>query len=177
MVDLAEIQAVYYMVAATGVLVAAVFYILNLRVSQRNMKANLETRQAQLFMQSFNLWLTSGMIENYLELFQQDWKTYEEWVEKYGMKNNPKAALIYFKLDTFFEGIGVLVKRKLVDPWLVDEFMSSDIISYWEKMRPVAEGIRKQQGRETWAENSEYLYDEVLKVYKQQHPDLVAPPP
>jgi len=36
MVDLAEIQAAYYMVAATGFLVAAVFYILNLRISQRN---------------------------------------------------------------------------------------------------------------------------------------------
>ena len=44
MVDLAEIQAAYYMVAATGVLVAAVYYILNIRTTQRNMKQTLETR-------------------------------------------------------------------------------------------------------------------------------------
>jgi hypothetical protein len=30
MVDLAEIQAAYYMVAATGVLVAAIYYVMNL---------------------------------------------------------------------------------------------------------------------------------------------------
>ena len=134
MVDLALLQSVSYIAGALGVCVAAGYYILNMRAQTR-------TREAQLFMQSFNLWLTSGMIDNYLELFEQDWNTYQEWVEKYGRKNNPKAALIYFKLDTFFEGLGVLVKRRLVDPWLVDEFMSSDIISYWEKMRPVAEGV------------------------------------
>jgi hypothetical protein len=36
LVELFEIQAAYYMVAATGVLIVAVFYILNLRISQRN---------------------------------------------------------------------------------------------------------------------------------------------
>lgn len=36
MVSVEEIQVAYYMVAATGVLIAAVFYILNLRISQRN---------------------------------------------------------------------------------------------------------------------------------------------
>jgi hypothetical protein len=38
LVDLAEIQAAYYMVAATGVLVAAVYYVMTLRTTQRNMK-------------------------------------------------------------------------------------------------------------------------------------------
>jgi hypothetical protein len=41
-------------------------------------------------------------------------------------------------------------------------------------MRPIAEGMRKEKGWELWAENSEYLYNEVLKVYRQQHPELVS---
>jgi hypothetical protein len=45
---LAEIQAAYYMVAATGVLVAAVFYILNLQTQRKNTWINQETRQIQL---------------------------------------------------------------------------------------------------------------------------------
>ena len=36
MVDLAEIQAAYYMVAATGVLVAAIYYVYNMRAAERN---------------------------------------------------------------------------------------------------------------------------------------------
>jgi len=56
------------MVAATGVLVAAVFYVLNLRISRRNQELSLraleqsaqaqqqtlETRQAQMFLSIYN---------------------------------------------------------------------------------------------------------------------------
>jgi hypothetical protein len=35
MVELAEIQAAYYMVAATGVLAAALYYIYNVRANQK----------------------------------------------------------------------------------------------------------------------------------------------
>jgi len=51
MVSFEEIQAAYYMVAATGVLVAAVFYVLNLRISRRNQDLSLraleQSAQAQ----------------------------------------------------------------------------------------------------------------------------------
>jgi len=41
MVDLAEIQAAYYMVAATGVLMAAIYCTFNIRQSIPNRKAQL----------------------------------------------------------------------------------------------------------------------------------------
>ena len=41
MVTLEEIQAVYYMVAATGVLVAAAFYIVNIRTNQRKQELKM----------------------------------------------------------------------------------------------------------------------------------------
>jgi hypothetical protein len=163
-----------------SVSVAAIYYMftlrINMRIQQLTLKAqeqSVETRQAQLFMQSFNLWITSGLIDKYIELMNQQWKDYNEWAEKYGPKTNPEGALVYARLDTFFEGIGTLVKKKLVDPWLVDEFMGSDVIRYWKKMRPIAEGTRKLDGWETWAENSEYLYDEVVKIYREQHPEII----
>ena len=63
MVDLAEIQTAYYLVAATGVLVAAIYYISNIRatrkaqeLAQKTQEQNLDTRQAQLFM---NVYQTS----------------------------------------------------------------------------------------------------------------------
>jgi hypothetical protein len=61
MVDLSTLQSVSYIAGALGVCVAAVFYVLNLRISRKNqelmLKAqqqNLETRQAQLLMQIFD---------------------------------------------------------------------------------------------------------------------------
>jgi hypothetical protein len=43
MVDIALLQSVSYIAGAFGVCVAAIFYVLNLRISQRNMKQTLET--------------------------------------------------------------------------------------------------------------------------------------
>lgn len=125
-------------------------------------------------MQSFNLWLAQGYADKLTELlFQQKWRNFEDWSEKYGQENNPAGASVYFTLDTYFEGIGTLVRRRLIDPHLVDDLMGIDIIGYWKKMRPIAEGIRKMEGFATWAENSEFLYDEVVKIYREQHPEIV----
>ena len=65
MVDLAEIQSIYYMVAATGVLIAAIYYVVNMKATQRNMKNTLETRQAQIFMQLYALYDNREFFEDY----------------------------------------------------------------------------------------------------------------
>ena len=41
MVDLVGIQAAYYMVAATGVLVAAIYYVLNMRNAEKLRKTQV----------------------------------------------------------------------------------------------------------------------------------------
>jgi hypothetical protein len=48
MVDLALIETVSYIVGALGVFIAAVFYVLNLRISQRNQKLTLDLRKGDL---------------------------------------------------------------------------------------------------------------------------------
>jgi hypothetical protein len=48
-----DAQTIEVLVTAAGVTVTAVYYIMTLRVQQRNMKTNIETRQAQLFMSTF----------------------------------------------------------------------------------------------------------------------------
>ena len=52
MISLAEIQAAYYTVAATGVLVTAIYYIYNVIMTQRNMRLNQETRRIQFSIQA-----------------------------------------------------------------------------------------------------------------------------
>jgi hypothetical protein len=80
LVDLAEIQAAYYMVAATGVLVAAIYYVYNMRISQKNsmlaLKAQeqtLETRQAQLLMNIFQTY-SSKEFQTDMEEMVHTWK-------------------------------------------------------------------------------------------------------
>jgi hypothetical protein len=50
---LVDVQTVGVLVTAASVSVAAIYYIFTLRTNQKNLKMNLETRQAQLFMQMY----------------------------------------------------------------------------------------------------------------------------
>ncbi|MGD0804553.1 MAG: hypothetical protein ABSA11_10840 [Candidatus Bathyarchaeia archaeon] len=53
-----DAQTIGVLVTAASVTVAAIYYIFTLRINQRNLKANLETRQAQ-FMNQISDGLTS----------------------------------------------------------------------------------------------------------------------
>jgi hypothetical protein len=63
----------------------------------------------------------------------------------------------------FFEGVGILLHRKLIDIAVVDDLFSSPIKISWEKMKPLAEGERKKFGRPQIWEWWEYLYNEMQK--------------
>jgi hypothetical protein len=168
-----DIQTLFGYLTPISLTIGVIYHIMTLRNTRKTQEQALETRQAQLFMQLFDRWLASGYAEKLVELlFHQEWKDYKDWEEKYGPERNPDAANIYFTLDTYFEGIGVLVKRKLVDPSLVDDLMGGDIVMYWDKIRPIAEGIRKNRNIPSWAEYSEYLYNVVSEIVYKQHPEL-----
>jgi len=46
-----------------------------------------------------------------------------------------------------------------------------DLEVYWLKMKTVVDGMRNP-GWPTWSEHTEYLYNEVMKIRRQQHPEL-----
>ena len=84
-----------------------------------------------------------------------------DYVRRYAADAEVLAA--GYSVGVFFEGIGVLVKRKLVNMDLVDDLLSSDIVSTWEKMKPLAEGIRKRFAHPQALEWFEYLCNEMKK--------------
>jgi len=161
---------VLQIVQTVGLLVGIIYYIAIMRNNQRTRETELETRQAQLFMSLYDRisdkyfnqdWMVAVMLpissqEEYLHLFRDPEKRAE-----IGSAVNALFA--------YFEGIGVLVKRGLIDINLVDDLMSSYILMTWNKYGPF---IKEQQERanrpELW-EYFEYLANEIQKVYKVQH--------
>jgi hypothetical protein len=81
MVSIEEIQAAYYMVAATGVLIAAVFYILNLRVQQENMKGTAKNRRATLTNNILQTFLSDEGMAKFLELLSMEWTDFDDFEE------------------------------------------------------------------------------------------------
>ena len=128
---------------------------------------SLETRQTQLFMQYFNFWMSPGYLQNFIEVMNQQWSDFHDYMEKYGYRTNPSGFMAYATIENFYGGLGVLVKRGLVDPRIVEDLLDTDIINYRNKMKPIVEGWRKQFNRPPISEWFEYLYDEMKKREKK----------
>jgi hypothetical protein len=105
MVSFEEIQAAYYTVAATGVLVAAVYYILNMRAMQMTSKQTLETRQAQLFMgvyQGINKDMALALRKIAIDV--KGWDDFDR------LMMDQEWNATFSSVAIFLEGIGVLVR-------------------------------------------------------------------
>ena len=179
MVDLTLLQSVSYIAGALGVCVAAIFYVLNLRISQKNQELslksqqqNLETRQAQLFMPIYSTFYSNEFLKAFYEIMTWSYDNYDDYVAKYGYTANPDAAILHAKVNMYLEGIGVLVKRELIDPSLVDDLMSSIVVGYWEKYRPYVYDYRVRRDLHQMSEYVEYLYNQIKPIVERQHGEL-----
>ncbi len=148
MVSIEEIQAAYYMVAATGVLVAAGYYVLNMRATRKtqeltlkSQEQTLETRQTQLFMQIYMRYFEDDLFgKNYWTLMGREWNDSDDYVEKYGGRGKPPKIPDggdLNKMMTFYEGVAVLVERKMIDVSLVYELMPTNVTAFWAKYGPL----------------------------------------
>jgi hypothetical protein len=92
---------------------------------------------------------------------------------KYGFSDSEEFS----KLDlvgTFFEGVGVMVKRGLIDVTLVDDLMSGHVVSSWERFEPIIMDIRVTMNWPQCLEWWEYLYREVKGIGEEQHPEVIG---
>ena len=175
MVDLAEIQAAYYMVAATGVLVAAVFYILNLRISQRNMKQTLETRQFQLLMQLADVQKTTEGFKSFIEFAKMEWKDYDNFEKKYGSDVNLDNYAARDFIATWFKKAGLLLRYGTIDRELLYDFLGEDAIQCWNKYREIVYTQRELYSVPEYARDWEYLHGEMGKIAERRGHDITSP--
>jgi hypothetical protein len=144
-----------------------------LRTNQRNYKATLDTRQAQLFMQMYTTFTSYEFKSKWNDIMHTwEWKNLEDFNSKYGSSNSEEFSKFDI-VGTFFEGIGVMVRRGLIDVTLVDDLMSGHVVSSWERFEPLIIKWRETMNWPQLLEWWEYLYREVKSIMEKQHPELV----
>ena len=146
-----DYQTVSIVLTGIGMIIALTYYSLQIRNQNR-------TRQAQLFMQIYNRWTDTEFNENFIDVINRDWKDYDDWNTKFSERVNPQASARQRTIGQYFEGVGVLVYRNLIDVNLVDDMMSSLLLIFWEKQKPVIMGLRERFSRPQILEWTEYLY-------------------
>ena len=104
-----------------------------------------------------------------------EWKDYDDFNEKYGPNNNPEDYASFLVLITYFEGVGVLVKRGLINADFVDDLLSGLIIRLWEKYETYIISLREIRQWPQFAEYVEYLYNEMIRIRaKKGHLEILT---
>jgi hypothetical protein len=91
---------------------------------------------------------------------------YADALKRYAT-NRAEILSAVTSVGTFFEGIGVFVKRRLISMDLVDDLFGTMILHTWEKFKPLVKGRREQEETTETLQWFEYLYNEMLKRKQQ----------
>jgi len=163
-----DYQTIGVLVAATSVVIGMVTWII------QNRESNI-TNQARLLMQ-INNHLREEKFQNYLvDIRLWEWEDLDDYFEKY--VRNPEALAKYNYVSSFFEGVGVLVYNKLLDAKLVHDLMATDLFNLAGKFEPLGKEIRVRTNRPEMWKYTEYLYQEMMKVYVKEYGHEYDPEP
>jgi hypothetical protein len=149
MVDLALLQSASYIAGALGVCVAAAYYVMNLRISQKNQELGLKTqehalesRQTQLTMQLYERMSTKEYMDTFTEILNKwTWSDYDDFKSKYGINGDPEKYAKFSSMCMDFEQIGILMKYGAFNPNMFYDMWSGFYQRFWEKIEPVVIGF------------------------------------
>jgi len=126
-----------------------------------------KTRQTQLLMNLYETYRSPEFIHDWDQvIWRLEFNDWEDAMRKLHPINNPEERRVWFSVGLFFNGVGVLVKRKLIDITLVDELLGNMIMMTWEKMGPIEVESRVRLNNPRAFEDFEYLYNEIVRVGK-----------
>jgi hypothetical protein len=156
-----DIQTVSILLASASVVAGVVYYAIQLRHETM-------IRQTDLIMRLQSDWRNREFRDSIVAVMNLKLKDYDKFAKKYppweGM-DNPEARAVR-DVGLFFDLIGVLLSRKLIDIEMVDDLFSFYIKTVWEKMQPIVEDRRKAIDP-TYRKWFEYLYNE-MKMREQR---------
>ncbi len=147
--DRMDIASISALVAAVGVIVGVVFTVMELRNLVRQ-------RQTDLTMRLYQHFGTKEFMDSYWQVITSEGKDDSEYAKKHGGKE-------IFHVSVFFEGVGILLRRKLIDINMAADLFSESIKGIWEKNAAVLEGITEQCNLRGGFQWFEYLYNELQK--------------
>jgi len=159
LVSFEEIQAAYYMVAVTGVLVAAVYYVVNLRETAKNRRITLTTTMMQPFM-------TVEGLRQFINLISMDWKDLDDFKKKYDSRVNPQNYAERLSIWNLCENLGQLYREGLIDLKTLYGGSSYMIQIMWLKFKPIIEMYRGGDFPKNYASNFEYLAEELNEYHR-----------
>ena len=123
-----------------------------------------KTRQTDLVMRLYATFGSEDFQQAALKVMKLEYKDYSDYVKKYGPPGSEEPVpMAIIKIMYFFEGVGILLQRKLIDIDLVAQLFGPNIKWQWGRIKPLIESFRKLLNAPNMARSFEYLYNEMNK--------------
>jgi hypothetical protein len=158
-----ELSMIRDIVAIFGVIAGFSYYVLTVRNANK-------ARKTQLFTQIYQARYNPENIQRWWEIMSWEWEDFDDYYGKYGgFGVDPKLAAVSTAQFSYYDGIGLLVKNKMVDVNTVFHLMSAPIVSLWFKVETVIKAMREMEHGpgKNYMESFEYLANEMIKMRKQ----------
>lgn len=154
-----DVPTISIAIAAASVVAGVIYYSLQLRHQTK-------ARQTDLVWRIYSDLNRKEFLGAWTKTINLEFKEYSDLVKRYGQlfSGKPVTSAI-FVVANLFEGVGVLLHRKLVDIGVVADLLPVEMT--WEKMKPIVGGMRKQFNDPRFYEWFEYLYNEMKKREQQ----------
>ena len=133
-----DLTEIYYVLAATGVLVAAIYYIMSLRYNMRARAMEICRLHTQDFVSE------QGM-QRYGIVMNMEWKDAEEFLKKYWY-SNPEMLAKFWSHFFMFEASGILIKNRVVKAEVFYALGGYGAIQTWEKFKDLIQLWRTGAG-------------------------------
>ena len=154
-----DVQTVSVLIASASIVAGAIYYM-------------LETRHQRVVRQTDNIlrmspWFdmkAKEMQENIALVCSAEYSDYNDYMSKYAGKPEHLALKI---LGNYFEGIGLLVYRKLAEVKLVYDFWGDISMSLWEENEELILSMRKETGAPRMFEYWEFMAKEMKKKRRE----------
>ena len=149
-------------VPTASAIVVAVSVILGLGFTMLELRHLTQTRRTDVIMRIYDRFGSKEMVEAINSVGQ---------LRSQSPELPPKTALTgVTQVAVIFEGLGVLLEQNLIDIKLVDSLFGPTLVSLWEPIQPVIQGMRKSLKEPSFFSHFEYLYNR-LTEYRREHPE------
>lgn len=156
-------------ISTVSIVIAAGSVVAGITVAVLQLRNLVKTRKTRLVMNLYGTFGSEEFRANILGLMALEFKDYDDYVKKYGpyFSDGPTSRTVAV-IGVYFEGVGVLLHRGLIDADLTYDLLGSPIEFAWEKMKEVVEGLRKETQREDNYVFFEYLYNEMRRIDRER---------
>jgi len=146
--------------------VGVIYHIMTLRNTRKNQQLQLETRQAQLFMQTYRETSTPEMQTRAFEILAREWTDIADYTEKY--VKDPKEYGEWVSFMLHMNGIGILLKEKYIDSelWYKMDQDGMAPFMWWFKFEPIIMWMREQMNNPALMKYFEYYVEEMIRIRK-----------